>query len=923
MIGKTFFGEYLKIVQKCILKGVEEKMKMKKLMAGILSCAMLVTAAPLIASADDGFSLEKYNWAEGTQITVTDTSFSENVTYRSSNDAVVKISADGTTITAAGAGDAEITPYVGDIAKTPLPVHVIAKTKDSEESNITDDIASGALNFQPDYWGTPVMGDSIKDGQTKLIAYVGDGALKAGSGANEGYIINNHSTRTGFQGYVYKVDGELSSVTLKLITYNSIYKEVEPQTITDRLSLGYITDEDASFNYNNKTYTWKDWKSMTGYPISAGVSTYSDGIPVKMNSTWTKVDVSNPQMWKKIGDNTGAPYKYEVTAKIPSDAKYICAFLLIGQDENGKTTDPVGAHGYRGLTFNYKTEYAGEINGNIVSVTYGENIGADALAVTVNGEAADNNVFSYDANAYTAYVDGSKLSGGDVVKVSSEYGDYTAVIPGGSEKLYDSASFAARKTALTAGTSTGIDAVITKNGVDVSGAVTVKYTSSNPSAATVDKDGKITAVAAGTALITPKIGAEEFPAIEITVYGGNVVLNDLYDDITNNKIIDINAWRDGNGAIPMSGKRNGTSLWAYAYRPADVVTNDSGAGHEVYMNSGAREGFMAFIYKPESAVSEFEANLRVWGSSSQIERRTTIAYMTEEQYAASGINLEGSASVYDAEAAVAVNTDGVYSMKSIWTAVDKTFAQDQGADGRVQNFKTFSIPADAKYVLLFVNLSTLEDGTALPEGTGAVNTRMMNVKMTYKPALAAGELLSDNRAALTFTGAIDDRTVTVKKNGAVVENPSVTYDADNLTLYVDGGFTSGDSVEIITAYGTWTGGIKDDRVQLTAVALDDGEGSINEPYAEMEQVNASVTVANAADGAKVTAYAALYDSEGRLVKIAHNDAVSAGGTATATAALAFGRGLVKGDVIRVFAWNAQLMPYANYKNIVTEFVVTE
>ena len=397
----------------------------------------------------------------------------------------------------------------------------------------------------------------------------------------------------------------------------------------------------------------------------------------------------------------------------------------------------------------------------------------------------------------------------------------------------------------------------------------------------------------------------------------------MYDDITNNKIIDINAWRDGNGAIPMSSKRNGTSLWAYAYRPADFVTNDSGAGHEVYMNSGAREGFMAFIYKPESAVSEFEANLRVWGSSSQIERRTTIAYMTEEQYAASGINLEGSASVYDAEAAVAVNTDGVYSMRSIWTAVDKTFAQDQGADGRVQNFKTSSIPADAKYVLLFVNLSTLEDGMALPEGTGAVNTRMMNVKMTYKPALAAGELLSDNRAALTFTGAIDDRTVTVKKNGAAVENPSVTYDAGNLTLYVDGGFTSGDSVEIITAYGTWTGGIKDDRIQLTAVALDDGEGAINEPYAEMEQVNASVTVSNAADGAKVTAYAALYDSEGRLVKIAHDDAVSAGGTATATAALAFGRGLVKGDVIRVFAWNAQLMPYANYKNIVTEFIVTQ
>lgn len=897
-------------------------MKMKKLISGILSCAMLVTAAPLIASADDGFSLEKYNWAEGTQITVTDTTFSGNVTYRSSNDAVVKVSADGTTITAAGAGDAEITPYVGDIAKTPLPVHVIAKTKDSEESNITDDIASGALDFQPDSWGYK-MSQNIT-GNTKLIAYAGDGMLRAGSGETEGYIRNNNSVAGGCQGYIYKVDGELSSVTLKLITYRGIYKEDEPQTITDRISLGYITDENAEFDSNGTKLTWKDWGKMYGRDVCAGFSTYGLGtVPVKMNSTWTKVDVSDPQMWKKIGDNTGAPYKYEVTAKIPSDAKYICALLLIGQDDNGNMTDPVGAHGYKGVTFNYKTEYAGEVNDKIVSVTYGKNIGADALAVTVNGEAADNNVFSYDASTYTAYVDGSKLSGGDVVKVSSEYGDYTAVIPGGSEKLYDSASFTARKTALTAGTSTGIDAAITKNGVDVSGAVTVKYTSSNPSAATVDKDGKITAVAAGTALITPKIGAEEFPAIEITVYGGNVVLNDLYDDITNNKIIDINAWRDGNGAIPMSGKRNGTSLWAYAYRPADVVTNDSGAGHEVYMNSGAREGFMAFIYKPESAVSEFEANLRVWGSSSQIERRTTIAYMTEDRYAASGINLEGGASVYDAEAAVAVNTDGVYSMRSIWTAVDKAFAQDQGADARVQNFKTSSIPADAKYVLLFVNLSTLEDGTALPEETGAVNTRMMNVKMTYKPVLAAGELLSDNRAALTFTGAIDDKTVTVKKNGAVVENPSVTYDADNLTLYVDGGFTSGDSVEIITAYGTWTGGIKDDRVQLTAVALDDGEGAIDEPYAEMEQVNASVTVANAADGAKVTAYAALYDSEGRLVKIAHNDAVSAGGTATATAALAFGRGLVKGDVIRVFAWNAQLMPYANYKNIVTEFVVTE
>lgn len=897
-------------------------MKMKKLISGILSCAMLVTAAPLIASADDGFSLEKYNWAEGTQITVTDTSFSENVTYRSSNDAVVKVSADGTTITAAGAGDAEITPYVGDIAKTPLPVHVIAKTKDSEESNITDDIASGALDFQPDYWGYK-MSQHIT-GNTKLIAYAGDGMLRAGSGATEGYIINNNAVADGCQGYVYKVDGELSSVTLKLITYKGLYKEDEPLTITERLSLGYITDENAEFDSNGTKLTWKDWGKMYGRDVCAGFSTYGLGtVPVKMNSTWTKVDISDPQMWKKIGDNTGAPYKYEVTAKIPSDAKYICALLLIGQDDNGIMTDPVGAHGYKGVTFNYKTEYAGEVNDKIVSVTYGKNIGEDAITVTVNGDDAEDGVFSYDASTYTAYVDGSKLSGGDVVKVSSEYGDYTAVIPGGSEKLYDSASFTARKTALTAGTSTGIDAVITKNGIDVSGAVTVKYTSSNPSAATVDKDGKITAVAAGTALITPKIGAEEFPAIEITVYGGNVILNDLYDDITNNKIIDINAWRDGNGAIPMSSKRNGTSLWAYAYRPADVVTNDSGAGHEVYMNSGAREGFMAFIYKPESALSEFEANLRVWGSSSQIERRTTIAYMTEERYAASGINLEGGASVYDAEAAVAVNTDGVYSMRSIWTAVDKTFAQDQGADGRVQNFKTSSIPADAKYVLLFVNLSTLEDGTALPEGTGAVNTRMMNVKMTYKPALAAGELLSDNRAALTFTGAIDDKTVTVKKNGAVVENPSVTYDADNLTLYVDGGFTSGDSVEIITAYGTWTGGIKDDRVQLTAVALDDGEGAIDEPYAEMEQVNASVTVANAADGAKVTAYAALYDSEGRLVKIAHNDAVSAGGTATATAALAFGRGLVKGDVIRVFAWNAQLMPYANYKNIVTEFVVTE
>ena len=897
-------------------------MKMKKLISGILSCAMLVTAAPLIASADDGFSLEKYNWAEGTQITVTDTSFSENVTYRSSNDAVVKVSADGTTITAAGAGDAEITPYVGSTAKTPLPVHVIAKTKDSEESNITDDITSGALDFQPDYWGYK-MSQNIT-GNTKLIAYAGDGMLRAGSGETEGYIRNNNSVAGGCQGYIYKVDGELSSVTLKLITYKGLYKEDEPLTITERLSLGYITDENAEFDSNGTKLTWKDWGKMYGRDVCAGFSTYGLGtVPVKMNSTWTKVDVSDPQMWKKIGDNTGAPYKYEVTAKIPSDAKYICALLLIGQDDNGKKTDPVGAHGYRGLTFNYKTEYAGEMNGNIVSVTYGKNIGADALAVTVNGEAADNNVFSYDASTYTAYVDGSKLSGGDVVKVSSECGDYTAVIPGGSEKLYDSASFTARKTALTAGTSTGIDAVITKNGVDVSGAVTVKYTSSNPSAATVDKDGKITAVAAGKALITPKIGAEEFPAIEITVYGGNVILNDLYDDIVNNKILDINDWSDANGAIPIASKRNGTSLWAYAYRSANFVTNDSGAGHEVYMNSGATEGFMAFIYKPESAVSEFEANLRVWGSNDQINRRTTIAYMTEEQYAASGINLEGNASAYDAEAAVAVNTDGVYSMRSIWTAVDKTFAKDQGFDSRVQNFKTSSIPADAKYVLLFVNLSTLEDGTALPEGTNASNTRMMNVKMTYKPVLAAGELLSDNRAALTFTGAIDDKTVTVKKNGAVVENPSVTYDADNLTLYVDGGFTSGDSVEIITAYGTWTGGIKDDRVQLTAVALDDGEGSINEPYAEMEQVNASVTVANAADGAKVTAYAALYDSEGRLVKIAHNDAVSAGGTATATAALAFGRGLVKGDVIRVFAWNAQLTPYANYKNIVTEFVVTE
>lgn len=897
-------------------------MKMKKLISGILSCAMLVTAAPLIASADDGFSLEKYNWAEGTQITVTDTSFSENVTYRSSNDAVVKVSADGTTITAAGAGDAEITPYVGDIAKTPLPVHVIAKTKDSEESNITDDIASGALDFQPGSWGYKMSQNII--GNTKLIAYAGDGALKAGSGENEGYIFNNHVVAGGCQGYIYKVDGELSSVTLKLITYKGLYKEDEPLTITERLSLGYITDENAEFDSNGTKLTWKDWGKMKGRDVCAGFSTYGLGtVPVKMNSTWTKVDVSNPQMWEKIGDNTGAPYKYEVTAKIPSDAKYICALLLIGKDDNGIMTDPVGAHGYRGLTFNYKTEYAGEMNGNIVSVTYGKNIGADALAVTVNGEAADNNVFSYDASTYTAYVDGSKLSGGDVVKVSSEYGDYTAVIPGGSEKLYDSASFAARKTALTAGTSTGIDAVITKNGIDVSGAVTVKYTSSNPSAATVDKDGKITAVAAGKALITPKIGAEEFPAIEITVYGGNVILNDLYDDITNNKIININGWSDANGAIPIASKRNGTSLWAYAYRSADFVTNDSGAGHEVYMNSGAREGFMAFIYKPESALSEFEANLRVWGSSDQIERRTTIAYMTEEQYAASGIKLEGNASAYDAEAAVSVNTDGVYSMRNIWTAVDKTFARAQGADERVQNFKTSSIPADAKYVLLFVNLSTLEDGTALPEGTNASFTKFQNVKMTYKPVLAAGELLSDNRAALTFTGAIDDRTVTVKKNGAVFENPSVTYDADNLTLYVDGGFTSGDSVEIITAYGTWTGGIKDDRVQLTAVALDDGEGSINEPYAEMEQVNASVTVTNAADGAKVTAYAALYDSEGRLVKIAHNDAVSAGGTATATAALAFGRGLVKGDVIRVFAWNAQLMPYANYKNIVTEFVVTE
>lgn len=413
------------------------------------------------------------------------------------------------------------------------------------------------------------------------------------------------------------------------------------------------------------------------------------------------------------------------------------------------------------------------------------------------------------------------------------------------------------------------------------------------------------------------------PHAGVTVYSGNTVVSDLYEDILNNKIIDMDTWRNGDGAIPLSEKRSGTQLWAYAYRTASISAGEVPDGHQVFMNSGDTEGFMAFIYKPEKALSEFEANLHLYGTNEQVERRTTIAYMTEEQYASSGINLEDGASAYDAEAAVSVNNNGVYSMRDIWTPVGKTYTKDQGANGRIQNFKTDKIPADAKYVLLFINLSTLEDGTALPKDTALVNTGLMDVKMTYAIELAAGEFLADNRVALTFNGAIADQTVTVKKNGAVVEDAAVTYDENNYTLYVDGGFTSGDAVEITTAYGTWTGGIRDDRVQLSAIALNDGEGTIEEPYADMEKVNASVTVANAADGAAVTVYAAVYDSTGKLVDATHGSAVSENGAATAAAEMTFARSLKIGDTLRIFAWNAQLVPYANYKNIATEFVVTE
>ena len=880
-------------------KKIKRKMEenMKKLLSGILAFSIAASAWGLFAAAEEApyVKASKTNYIVGTTGALTPIG-AETVTYTSSDESIAAVAADGT-ITAVAPGSAVITPSVGEA----ITVTVYDKRPDDVESNIVDDMNAGKLTYSyNNRWDKMV---DLRKG-TKLWGYCSDGGTTVYEDA-----VFQAGTGNALCGFVYKLDGELDSLTAYTRTFDEL-DVIKPKT-----QIAYLTDDTVSFATNTAAgiTTWDDAENLTQYAVEKGV--VADWAPpAALNPMWQIVPEADIKWdWNCDGMNT-APYLCAVkTSAIPREAKYVLVVI------KNPTADADGArYRYKGIKLDYKVNLvAGEFVDNKAVLTFNSDIGgADGIAVKKNNVAMESPTIEYDPDTYTAIIDGS-FANADDVEITTPYGNYTGKVPGEPLDIdYDKLYFSTAKTKFIEGMTGKIDLIVVNGEEQRKDLLPTTYTSDNTDVATVDNKGNITAVSAGTANITPSVNgvAETFAPITVKVYAKSAgkVESNVQQDVADGKLI-LDYERTDN----TSAKRNGTKLWAYS--GYNQLISHAGT-NTVYNSQNEDSEFASFIYKLEGELDSITAHTWGYGEIKDYAPvRTDIGYLTDDAVTFANQAGEGSYT-WDspdlnwfaaAGGAVKTITAPISLNTEVWTKAEDVvwkFDGDRGMD-----VSTSSIPADAKYIIVLLRSGQLADGTQKLDNE---YFRYKGITLNYKIQLAEGAL-AENKVELMFNGDIGNTDgIVVKKNGTVVESPQIAYDKNSFTATVDGGFLAADEISIETPYGNYGTTMPDTREQISGVSVFNDNTEIDELTIEMTSVKAVIKAENVLADRSLTAYAALYDDQGRMVCV--KTAVAAVTNTAAQAELALTDITVdSGYSLKIYLWDDEISPVANYKNIKT------
>lgn len=495
---------------------------------------------------------------------------------------------------------------------------------------------------------------------------------------------------------------------------------------------------------------------------------------------------------------------------------------------------------------------------------------------------------------------------------------------------FDEVYFEVDKTNYTEGTSGKVDFVTVTDGVKEVDKFGVSYSSSNTSVLTVENDGTFTAVSEGTAEITPVVSAldMEFEPITINVVPSNVVRGYIREDIESGKLSSSIRNENTQWYTELASLRTGTALFGIAAEKAYVNYGDtpyllSQIGHTPVQD----KLYVGYVYKLEgeltSAVAEIQST-----TTADVQNRNVIAYLTDDTITTT--DSTGKTRTFDSADLTGARmkglitttaSNGAYKLRPEWS-VDSTATYNQvGTTGGypVYNITSTNIPEGAKYMVVFINHGKLEDGSA---GVGTQRYRFAGVKLNYKTKLVADEITKDGKLALTYSADIEDRAITVKVNDTVVD-ADVTYDAETFTSYIDADYSVGDTVKVtVDGICEFEKTFEDTREQIVELTVKDQDG-VDMPALFMGQTGVNVTAKiKNSDDAKVQLFIGYYNGD-KLEKVAFNAVDVVDGVAEISDSLAFGEEATEGNKVKVFLWNENLAPFANYKDFETSFEMSD
>ncbi len=783
-----------------------------------------------------------------------------------------------------------------------LPMAAVnAEERGTVRSYVVDDAKAGTLVFNYDR-GTPM---EQKRKGTKLWAYTSNNSMFGNGEYDTNQVYTAGATDNEYMGFVYKIDGNLRSVKVNTFGYGAF----EPY-VPIRTDIGYLIDDTVKFGDRNGdgNFTWGS-SELQWFGTEGGIVGNAQA-PIKLNeNVWTKVSTSDCTYTYEGND------AYIETSAIPGNAKYMVVLLRLGTLDDGTERLADSTYRYRGVTFTYESSIVkSELNAeNKAVITLDSNAENVAWTVKKNGKEISDAQITYDSETFTYTVDGGFTSG-DKVDISSYCGSFVTTVAGGSEVVdYDKIYFSTDKTNYIVGNTGKMDLITEQNGEKKYDLLPTAYTSSNDDVLSIDNKGNFTAKAAGTAVITPSVTtlSDTFEPITVNVFSKAGEVNSYFAEDWNAGTLTV----DYNRGVKMSEKRNGTKLWSYA---ASGPFYNAGE-HGVLIGSGTEDEYMAFVYKLEGELDSL--NVHTWGYGDinlYTPDRTDIGYLIDDTVKFGDKNGDGNftwgsselqwfgtegGTVGNAQAPIKLN-------ENVWTKVPtKDCIYTYGAD-RSAEIVTSAVPSGAKYVVVLLKEGTLEDGTA---PLTAQFYRYRGITFNYKTALVGKELNNDGKIALTMNNDVSDVDWTVKVNGIEVQNPQISYDKNAFTYYI-GGFTLGDSIEVSSAYGSYTAEIKDNREQIVSITLKDANGeATSEMLVDDTEYTVDVKTTNA-DGAKV--YAALYDDSGRLVKCACT-VVSNDSASVKLDGITIGSGYT----LKAFVWNG-MTPYSIYNSGVTNTFIT-